>query len=161
MRWECRERFSRHRLQRKPLVSDPDMYHGTCVTHVPWYMSGSLSRGGGGKRSRCVRNPQFYASGKRPIPPNYNWTWAANSIDSFILFFFYLERTSLLSGRKSRKISFAYVFILFDESSWYFYFVYSAECSNMTAKHIFAWWISGGLCLFFRALVANDLLDVW
>ena len=35
------------RLQRKPLVSDPGMHHGTCVTHVPWCMSGSLTRGGG------------------------------------------------------------------------------------------------------------------
>ena len=26
--------FPRHRLQRKPLVSDPGMHHGTCVTHV-------------------------------------------------------------------------------------------------------------------------------
>ena len=25
----------RHRLQRKPLDSDPDMHHGTCVTRVP------------------------------------------------------------------------------------------------------------------------------
>ena len=48
MRRECRERFSRHRLQRKPLVSDPGMHHGTCVTHVPWCMSGSLFSGGGG-----------------------------------------------------------------------------------------------------------------
>ena len=47
MRWECRERFPRHRLQRKPLVSDPGMHHGTCVTHVPWCMSGSLTCGGG------------------------------------------------------------------------------------------------------------------
>ena len=39
--------FSRRRLQRKPLVSDPGMHHGTCVTHVPWCMSGSLTRGGG------------------------------------------------------------------------------------------------------------------
>ena len=45
MRRECRERFPRHWLQRKPLVSDPGMHHGTCVTHVPWYMSGSLTRG--------------------------------------------------------------------------------------------------------------------
>ena len=30
-----------------PLVSDSGMHHGTCVTHVPWCMSGSLSRGGG------------------------------------------------------------------------------------------------------------------
>ena len=41
MRRECRERFPRHRLQSKPLVSDPDMHHDTCVTHVPWWMSGS------------------------------------------------------------------------------------------------------------------------
>ena len=45
MRRECRERFPHHRLQRKPLVSDPGMNHGTCVTHVPWCMSGSLTRG--------------------------------------------------------------------------------------------------------------------
>ena len=47
MRWECRERFPRHRLIRKPLVSDPGMHHGTCVTHMPWCMSGSLTCGGG------------------------------------------------------------------------------------------------------------------
>ena len=39
--------FSRRRLQKKLLVSDPGMHHGTCVTHVPWCMSGSLTRGGG------------------------------------------------------------------------------------------------------------------
>ena len=39
--------FPRHRLQRKLLVSDTSMHHGTCVTHVPWCMSGSLTRGGG------------------------------------------------------------------------------------------------------------------
>ena len=47
MRRECRERFPHHQLQRKPLVSDPGIHHGTCVTHVPWCMSGSLTRGGG------------------------------------------------------------------------------------------------------------------
>ena len=70
MRREFRERFPRHRLQRKPLVSDPGMHHGTWVTHVPWCMSGSLNHGGGGKRSRHsrrMRNSQFYVSGKRPM----------------------------------------------------------------------------------------------
>ena len=70
MRRECRERFPHHRLQRKPLVSDPDMHHGTCVTHVPWCMSVSLNRDSGGKRSRHsrrMRNQQFYVSGKRPM----------------------------------------------------------------------------------------------
>ena len=47
MRQKCRERFPRHRLQRKPLVSDSGMHHGTCVTHVPWCISWSQTRGGG------------------------------------------------------------------------------------------------------------------
>ena len=58
-----------------PRVSNPDMHHGTCVMHVPWCMPGSLSSGfpwgqWRGKRSRhlrCMRNPQFYVSGKRPM----------------------------------------------------------------------------------------------
>ena len=28
-----------------PQVSDPDMHYGTCVTHVPWCMPGSLTSG--------------------------------------------------------------------------------------------------------------------
>ena len=38
MRRECRERFPRHRFQRKPLISDPGIHHGTrharAVMHV-------------------------------------------------------------------------------------------------------------------------------
>ena len=56
-------------------ISDPGMHHGTCVTHVSWCMPGYLTSGflwsrWRGKRSRHsqrIRNPQFYASGKRPI----------------------------------------------------------------------------------------------
>ena len=54
----------------KSLISDPGMHHGTCVTHVPWCMSGLLTCGGGGKRSRHsrrMRNSQLYVSGKRPF----------------------------------------------------------------------------------------------
>ena len=47
MHRECRGRFPRHRLQKKPLASDPGMHHGTCFTHVPWCMPRSLTRGGG------------------------------------------------------------------------------------------------------------------
>ena len=57
-----------------PRVSDPDIDHGTCVTHVPWCMPGSLAVsfevGGGGKRSRhsrCMHKPQCYVSGKRSM----------------------------------------------------------------------------------------------
>ena len=63
MRLECRERFSRHWLQRKPLVVDPGMHHGSWVTSVPWCMSGSLNHDGGEKRSRYsrrMRNRQFF-----------------------------------------------------------------------------------------------------
>ena len=72
-----------------PRVSDPDIHHGTCVTHVPWCMPGSLTsgflwsrwRGKRSRHSRRMRNPQFYVSGKRPmagralfgrIPSKYN-----------------------------------------------------------------------------------------
>ena len=56
-------------------VSDPDMHHGTCVTHVPWYMPGSLTSGflwsrmrrKRSRHSQRMRNPQFYVSGKRPM----------------------------------------------------------------------------------------------
>ena len=44
MHRECRGCIFRHRLQREPLVSDPVMHHGTCVT---WCMSGLVTRGGG------------------------------------------------------------------------------------------------------------------
>ena len=43
----ARNVFPRRRFQRKPIVSDPGMHHGTCVTHVPWCMSGSLTCGDG------------------------------------------------------------------------------------------------------------------
>ena len=56
-------------------ISDPDMHHGTCVTHVPWCMPGLLTSGflwsrWWGKRfrhSRRMRNLQFYVSDKRPM----------------------------------------------------------------------------------------------
>ena len=59
MRRECQERFPRHRLQRKPLVIDPGMHHGTCVTHVSWCMSGSLTRGGGETSPSCPAHAQL------------------------------------------------------------------------------------------------------
>ena len=59
-----------------PLVSDPDMHHGTCVTHVPWCMPGSLIsgllflsqwRGKRSRHSRRMRIRQLCVSGKRPM----------------------------------------------------------------------------------------------
>ena len=76
---ECRESFTRHRLQRKPLVSDPGMHHGTCVTQVPWCMSGSLNRDGGenvpGIAGACaIRNFTYLARGPLPREMQNN-TW--------------------------------------------------------------------------------------
>ena len=58
-----------------PRVSDPDMHHGTCVTHVPWCMLGSLTSGflwsrwreKRSQHSQRINNPQFQVSGNRPI----------------------------------------------------------------------------------------------
>ena len=74
MRRECRERFPP-----APQFSDPDMHHGTCVTHVPWFMPGSLNsgflrsrwRGKRSRHSRRMRNPRNCVSGKRPMD---RWT---------------------------------------------------------------------------------------
>ena len=51
---------------------DLDMHHGTCVTHVPWYMPSSLTsgffwsrwRGKHFRYSQGMHNPQFYIFGK-------------------------------------------------------------------------------------------------
>ena len=69
MRRECRKRFP------SPPVSNPDMHHGTCVTHVPWCMPRSLTstsgflwsrRGKHSRHSRRMRNPQFNVTVKGP-----------------------------------------------------------------------------------------------
>ena len=67
--------FPRRRLQRKQLVSDPVMHHGSCVTHVPWCMSGSLTHGGGenvpGIPSACATHNFAYLA-RGPCRVGYN-----------------------------------------------------------------------------------------
>ena len=61
-----------------PRISDPNMHHDMYVSHVPWCIpwlqtSGFLWSQWRRKRSRhsrCMRNPTFYISGKRPICKN-------------------------------------------------------------------------------------------
>ena len=58
-----------------PRVSYPSIHPGTCVTHVPWCMPGSLTNGflssrwweNPSRHPRHMRNPQFYVSGKGPM----------------------------------------------------------------------------------------------
>ena len=67
---DYRERFPCHRRQRKRLNSDTGMHHGTCVTHVPWCMSGSLTgsdeKNVPGIPGTCSNHSFTYLS-KRPI----------------------------------------------------------------------------------------------
>ena len=50
-----------------PPVSDPDMHHGTCVTHVPWCMPGSLTSGFLWNRRRGKTFPAFPAHAQPAI----------------------------------------------------------------------------------------------
>ena len=50
-----------------PQVSDPDMHHGTCVTHVPWCMPGSLTSGLLWNRRRGKTFPAFLAHAQTAI----------------------------------------------------------------------------------------------
>ena len=63
-------------------VRHRDMHKGTCVTHMPWCMPGSLTSGflqirwrrKRSRYSRCMRNPQFCLSGKRPVYFDTNYS---------------------------------------------------------------------------------------
>ena len=50
-----------------PRVSDPDMYHVTCVTHVPWCVSGSPTSGFLWSRWRGKTFPAFSAHAQPAI----------------------------------------------------------------------------------------------
>ena len=75
--------FPRRRIQRKPLVSDPGIHHGTCVKHVPWCMSGMLTRVAG-KTSPAFpahAHPKFDVFGKMPIIYGLNFTLGQKPIN--------------------------------------------------------------------------------
>ena len=79
-------------------ISDTDMHHGTCVTHVPWCMPGSQTSGflwsrWRGKRSghsQRMHNLQFYVSGNcnnmthsfmtKAYSYFVHWSWKLNGI---------------------------------------------------------------------------------
>ena len=50
-----------------PRFSDPDMHHGTCVTHVPWCMSGTLTSSFLWSRPRGKTFPAFPAHAQPAI----------------------------------------------------------------------------------------------
>ena len=62
-------------FKRKTLVSDTGMHHVTCVTHVPWCMSGSLTHGDeendpGIPGACATRNFTYLVRGPLPL---YQW----------------------------------------------------------------------------------------
>ena len=71
--------FPRRQFQREPLVSDPGMHHGTCVTHVPWCMSGSLTCGDGesvpGTPGACAPAILRIWQEAHVQPPRLTWSW--------------------------------------------------------------------------------------
>ena len=74
-------------FSRKPLVNDPGMHHGTCVTHEPWCMSGSLTRSGGenvpGILGACAtRNFTYLVRG--PNYPTTQWVKATSKGETLI-----------------------------------------------------------------------------
>ena len=113
--------FPRGRIQRRPLVSDPGMYHGTCVTHVPLCISESIASGGGenvpGIPGACAtrnfmylaRGPWRHRSGSTLVqigltaPSHYPNTlqWRHNGRDSVSNH----QPHDYLFGRRSKKIS--------------------------------------------------------
>ena len=84
MRRECRER-----LPPPPRVSDHDMHLGTCVTHLPWCMPGSLTSGflwGRWWRKRSwhpwrMRNTQFKYLARSPCHNEINWHFHVSADD--------------------------------------------------------------------------------
>ena len=124
MSWECRERFPRHQLQRKPLVSDLGMHHDTCVTHVSWCMSGSLTRSGRenvpGIPGACTTR-NFCVSGKRPIWYKLNVQWVGTTNQKY---YFLLATTKLIDWWWSL---------------WIYVEVMIIQLPNLTDR----WWLQG------------------
>ena len=92
-----REYFPRHRLQRKPLVR---------VTHVPWCMSGWLTRGG---RENVPGIPGACVFRKRPIG---TWFWR---------FIMQKERANNRTAVWMQKSIFHTEYIIHELKDWYIY----------------------------------------
>ena len=87
------------RLQRKPLVNNPGMPNGTCVTHVPWRMAGLLNGGVGenvpGIPSACATHNFTYLS--RGLCMQISYSVVAPNSDAHQVSQFWLRVTFFLS----------------------------------------------------------------
>ena len=71
-----------------PRISDPDMHLGTCVTHVPWCMSVSLTSGFPWKSENVSGIPGACTThnfgGKRPIDRSIGMSWSSRVRDGTV-----------------------------------------------------------------------------
>ena len=97
----------------RPRVSGPDMHHGACVTHVPWCIPGSQTsgflwnrwRGKRSRHSRCMRNQQFYVSGKRPM-------WQNHALETLSALLALCEGNSTVTSGRPHKRGVMLIFFL-------------------------------------------------
>ena len=118
-----------------PRVSDSDIHHGTCATHVPWCMPGSLTRGllwnwwrgNSFRHSRRMRKPRFYVSGRRTMwrRPNASLSWCHSLVHSSSL-----QLVVCNSHNTDRLVSVLFLCL----SSWLYTRVYcmSSICTSKT-----------------------------
>ena len=107
-----------------PRVSDPEMHHGTCVTHVPWCMSVSLTSGflwrrWRGKRSRHswrMRNPQFCVSVRRHVP-TFHIHISQNKLPKYLLW--ELPLSTILNVQANVSIPVCMLPAMYLNLNWY------------------------------------------
>ena len=92
--------FPRRRFQSKSLVNDSDMHHGTCVTHVPWCMSGSLTRSDGenvpGIPSACAPAIlRIWQEAHGEMNAVFSYAYYIPRLGSEVVYKFYLVRLSV------------------------------------------------------------------
>ena len=138
--------FHCHRLQRKLLLSDPGMYHGTCVLHVPWCMTGSPTRSGGenvtGIPGECAtRNLTYLARGPWLLCDatwgpwlciNISWHCFTGRLNIMYISYLYII-LHITCIRTAPCLWFCFVMVLHRSSSLIPYWLHSCH-----------WWIAQG-----------------
>ena len=106
----------------RPLDSDPDMHHGTCVTHVPWCIPGSLTsgflwsrrQGNSSRHSKRMGNPRFYVSSKMPMGRIVVTSWLASG--HYIKVTFSSRMNILMNGPNGNGTLWNKYFVYCDEN---------------------------------------------
>ena len=103
---KCRQRFPRYRLWNKPLVSDLDMHNARALIHVG--IANPRWRGKRSRHSKRMRIPQFYISGKRPIPWKSGKHRFHIRVPGFQMSHIRAETKWLIFGTRHSRVNFLY-----------------------------------------------------